>query len=352
MSEELVFLDRAPVNFELVHESPLPARFAPLISSNEMTRQYFRILSSFVLTPGGFALDRQGGFVPEHHPFGAPRASRLSRVSRFLRQLVLSPTDESDRYKIVFLSHRGWQNNYFHLHVDFLAQALAFRHFLPHLGEPVCLVPRSLPDIGVQAIETFGFEWNYLSDPGAPDRALMWRNGAFMSSHRKAQGKRARDLLDRRVFELFKQYSPVLTSNTSRSKRIIVSRMDASERRLVMDTRTEKLIAREGFQEVMLSGMSYREQIALFSEASHVIAPHGAGLTNVLFSDSARILEIHSPQHGVRPDYYQLSQVGNNWYRGLISRRVDERNSVFLTTDQFTDWFRDRRPGNAIVNDN
>ena len=47
------------------------------------------------------------------------------------------------------------------------------------------------------------------------------------------------------------------------------------------------------FRKVYLEQFSIREQVELFRTASHVIAAHGAGLTNVLFAPAeARILEI------------------------------------------------------------
>jgi phosphoglycerate dehydrogenase-like enzyme len=38
--------------------------------------------------------------------------------------------------------------------------------------------------------------------------------------------------------------------------------------------------------------MSYIEQVKLFAQANVIIAPHGAGLTNLLFADNPIILEL------------------------------------------------------------
>ena len=53
------------------------------------------------------------------------------------------------------------------------------------------------------------------------------------------------------------------------------------------------LLRNHNFRKVHLEQMTIMEQVELFRTASHVIAAHGAGLTNVLFAPAdARILEI------------------------------------------------------------
>jgi len=49
-----------------------------------------------------------------------------------------------------------------------------------------------------------------------------------------------------------------------------------------------------GFEVVNLSGLNLVEQARLFTCASHVIAPHGAGLTNVVFCGQGTVVcELH-----------------------------------------------------------
>ena len=53
------------------------------------------------------------------------------------------------------------------------------------------------------------------------------------------------------------------------------------------------LLSKYNFRKVYLEQMTIKQQVELFRTASHVIAAHGAGLTNVLFAPGdARILEI------------------------------------------------------------
>ena len=75
--------------------------------------------------------------------------------------------------------------------------------------------------------------------------------------------------------------------------RIYVSRKQAVRRHLSNEDEFMPLLAKYKFHKVCLEQMSIMEQVKLFSTATHIIAAHGAGLTNVLFAPKyVRILEI------------------------------------------------------------
>jgi capsular polysaccharide biosynthesis protein len=87
---------------------------------------------------------------------------------------------------------------------------------------------------------------------------------------------------------------PQLSSDKSNvPKKIYVSRKLAVKRHLANEEDFLWLLKEHKFRKVYLEQMSVREQVELFRSASHVIAAHGAGLTNVLFSPAdVKILEI------------------------------------------------------------
>ncbi len=79
-----------------------------------------------------------------------------------------------------------------------------------------------------------------------------------------------------------------------RFRRIYVSRQDSPGRPLVNEAEVAALVRRHGFEVVRLTGMDVAEQIRLFSASSHIIAPHGAGLTNLLYCrPGVTVLELH-----------------------------------------------------------
>jgi len=78
---------------------------------------------------------------------------------------------------------------------------------------------------------------------------------------------------------------------TKRKRKIFISRADAKSRKLL---NAEKLMmALKGWEMVTLDGMPIREQVKCFSEASHVVTTHGAGLLNLVWCDNnTKVIEI------------------------------------------------------------
>jgi capsular polysaccharide biosynthesis protein len=59
-----------------------------------------------------------------------------------------------------------------------------------------------------------------------------------------------------------------------------------------------------------------------------VIAPHGAGLTNVVFASAGAVVLEFLPSADVRPDYFQLSRSVGVKYGALICQSVNQRNDM------------------------
>jgi hypothetical protein len=79
-------------------------------------------------------------------------------------------------------------------------------------------------------------------------------------------------------------------------RRLYISRADAPDRRVVNEPELLHLLADFGFERVTLSNKSVPEQIRLFQSAEFIIAPHGAGTTNLLFAPSdCGLLELMGP---------------------------------------------------------
>ena len=76
-------------------------------------------------------------------------------------------------------------------------------------------------------------------------------------------------------------------------QKIYVSRKLVSKRHLRNEDEFLPILKKFNFKKVFLEKMSIQDQVTLFRNITHIIAPHGAGLTNVLFASSEiKILEI------------------------------------------------------------
>jgi len=73
-------------------------------------------------------------------------------------------------------------------------------------------------------------------------------------------------------------------------KRIYISRRKASSRAVGNDAELTALLELHGFAEVRLEEHSLAGQIALFRQAEAIVAPHGAGLTNLVFCEPGTLV--------------------------------------------------------------
>jgi hypothetical protein len=88
--------------------------------------------------------------------------------------------------------------------------------------------------------------------------------------------------------------SAVSTQTTGR--RLFISRKGAAHRRLVNEAECARVLRDSfGFELIATENMNLREEIALFQEASVVVATHGAGLANIAFTPKGTpVLELAS----------------------------------------------------------
>lgn len=109
--------------------------------------------------------------------------------------------------------------------------------------------------------------------------------------------------------------STFLTANSTTGKRLYISRSQAATRRVINEAEILDLLTQYGFESVTLETLSVAEQAALFASATVVIAPHGSGLTNLVFCPPTTIVvELFSPNF-VYPCYWFLSNlVGLDYY--------------------------------------
>lgn len=76
-------------------------------------------------------------------------------------------------------------------------------------------------------------------------------------------------------------------------RRLYVTRQNAENRKLVNEAEIVGLLASSGYEILDTEGLSLREQAVLFAEATHIVAPHGAGLTNLVYGNpSASVCEL------------------------------------------------------------
>lgn len=95
---------------------------------------------------------------------------------------------------------------------------------------------------------------------------------------------------------------------------IYITRKDAFFRRITNEEEIEDYLISLGFEIIQMSNFSFMEQVKIFAESKVVVGPHGAGLTNIVFCQNAKILEIFSPSYAPTMYWMISNNVGNDYY--------------------------------------
>ncbi len=115
-------------------------------------------------------------------------------------------------------------------------------------------------------------------------------------------------------------------------KRIYISRKNVVSRHIANEEELLQFLEPYGFQCYVLDDLSLEEQVELFYDAEIVIAPHGAALSNLLYSYQVKLLEIF-PTIEVIPYYYYLCKSQNHSYRYWCNTRNADVNTPSFTVD-------------------
>ena len=112
-------------------------------------------------------------------------------------------------------------------------------------------------------------------------------------------------------------------SRSRHSKRIYVNRGNVAHRRVTNEKQIIDLLKPYGFESIALETLSLTEQISLMVSAEVVIAPHGAGLTNIVFCNpGTQIIELLHPA-AVNVMYWTIcNEVGLRYYYLLANGEI------------------------------
>lgn len=97
-------------------------------------------------------------------------------------------------------------------------------------------------------------------------------------------------------------------------RRVFVSRSKCERRKLVNEAAVWPLLERAGFERVYMEDLDFDEQVALMRETAVLFAPHGAGLTNMLFcppgTHVVEVADLSFPN----PNFYAVASAMGHHY--------------------------------------
>lgn len=100
------------------------------------------------------------------------------------------------------------------------------------------------------------------------------------------------------VVDWLQRSFPAEDSSRAKKERIYISRARSKYRNFTNEGEVREFLLKRGFREVFAEELSFREQVNLFASAATIVAPHGAGLANLVFCrPGMTVVEIFSPEY-------------------------------------------------------
>ena len=110
--------------------------------------------------------------------------------------------------------------------------------------------------------------------------------------------------------------------------RIFISRKNyqtIGKRHIMNEDELFLQIRKLGFEKYNLEEMSMPDQIELFYDAEMVVGAHSSGLTNILFSEGVKVLELN-PVKAIHPYFYLLTKCVGGTHDFWFAEKADEPN--------------------------
>ncbi len=187
-----------------------------------------------------------------------------------------------------------WSNNFWHWTVDTLTQLEGVEYYQQQTGiRPKLIVDSNLRGWQRDSLKLLGY---------TDDDLIIWQDfrrtvhkliiPSFRRSYEEIHGEISVSACQWLKQRMLSNISQIQSDRSSFCSKVFISRRKALGRRIANENEVLEALEPLGFETYVLEDMSYVDQVKLFAQAKIIIAPHGAGLTNLIFADNPIILEL------------------------------------------------------------
>jgi hypothetical protein len=222
------------------------------------------------------------------------------------------------------LFHAG---SYYHWICDVLPRFHQILEQLP--AETRLIVPGSMADWQWESLRAIGIERSRCvgydgARPWVLERLIYAPPVAMTGDHELSAMAWVRDS----VLSHFK----VPAGPDGGKNRLFVTRQASESRHLVNERELFPILERFQYRVVMADALSFAEQVKLFSTATHIAAPHGGGITNLVWTPrGCHLLELFNPKSIDRRCYWSLALTLGHAHKYLVgdAEGCDQANSPY-----------------------
>jgi hypothetical protein len=237
---------------------------------------------------------------------------------------VRSETDDMPRYDLALSLLSPHTNNYTHWAQECLTRLEAFDHYVEQAGKrPTILLPEDPPAFVNESLSLLGYDDQNCVEvndgPVCVDQLVMPTPRRFLNNKSGERWLRMPEAFD---WVSDQAIEAIDGSEAQYSSHVLISREDASTRRMTNRSEVVDQLSEYGFEKYVPGTMSYEEQVGLFSQADFVVGAHGAGMINCIYANDASVLELYG--NHFLPANYELAQGQGRPYGCLHCDPVDK----------------------------
>jgi hypothetical protein len=239
----------------------------------------------------------------------------IDHQGRMWEVLLPSHVRPQARVEILCSLVNVWSKAYFHWLLECLTRLEGLDHYIKMTGNrPKLLIDRNPPNWMIESLHLLGYTQGDLL---YWDSEVLHAERFVLPSYRRQAGRtsiKACRWLKAQLFSSLGIEIPVGNDPL----RVFVSRRKAGARRIVNEEQVMDCLAIHGFRTYVLEEMSFSDQVRLFSQADTIVAPHGAGLANMIFAlPGTRVFEVFGRDY-INPCFYNLAHGLNFDYTSFV----------------------------------
>ena len=279
---------------------PIPKRIAQKIYSmqEKIVRPFVcEIEQAEIIGKYPVAFDLDGDLILETSlpRFTSIEAHVAKNVS--IKTILAAQFGKQNQHKpieVACILTNPWSNNFWHWTVDTLTQLEGVEYYQKQTGiKPKLIVESNLRTWQRDSLKLLGYEEKDL---------IIWRDfrrmvnklivPSFRRSYEGIHGEISVTACQWLQQQMLSNIPHVERESSCLSPKVFISRRKALGRRISNENEVIEALKPLEFTTYVLEEMSYFEQVKLFAQAKVIVAPHGAGLTNLIFADRPIILEL------------------------------------------------------------
>ena len=266
-----------------------------------------------------------------------PWMSQKKRSFAKPKGVVRSPVLEGTWINSIF-SIPQWNTSYFHWHRNFLTHlALVLESGIEDIK---VVISDSAPKFFIESLLALGLsDDNVVRYSTITGRYL--RNAVRVFGLDRHPGGETEDYVRPSALSEVGRRIKSNLAHSTQSERLnfYIRRGQMPDRRVINESAVEEfLVGERGFHAVEMGVMTYSQQVQLFSGANQVIAMHGGGLTNLIFTERPVVLELAAANHGLRPDFFPFAFSAEGTITLTKLKSENSQNDVNVPIDFLDRW--------------